>query len=202
MLKYAPRNDGQIEGIPPMIFARRFIALLALTGFAAYAASNTVDLATLSVVGDVEWRFDEGMAEAGPQEAIGYLVSTDKYSDFRLTVEFWIEDDTNSGIFLRCVDAETISADACYEANIWDNHPNQESRTGSIVKHVKPQAHVETIGEWNTYDIEVRGNTVQLLVNETLTATLQDDRLKTGYVALQYGGKGRLRFRNLEITPL
>ncbi len=45
-----------------MIFARRFIALLALTGFAAYAASNTVDLATLNVVGDVEWRFDEGMA--------------------------------------------------------------------------------------------------------------------------------------------
>ena len=82
-----------------MIFARRFIALLALTGFAAYAASNTVDLAALNAVGDVEWRFDEGMAEAGPQEAIGYLVSTDKYSDFRLTVEFWIEDDTNSGIF-------------------------------------------------------------------------------------------------------
>lgn len=185
-----------------MLIARQLIALLILAGITAYAASDSVDLTTWNVVGDVEWQFVEGTAEAGPQEAIGYLVSTETYSDFRLSIEFWIEDDTNSGIFVRCIDAETISADDCYEANIWDNHPNQDSRTGSIVKHVKPQADVDTVGQWNTYNVEVRGNTINLSVNEKHTATLEDDRLKTGFVALQYGGKGRLRFRNLEFTPL
>ncbi len=185
-----------------MLIARQLIALLVLAGITAYAASNTVDLTTWNVIGDVEWQFDEGTAEAGPQEATGYLVSTKAYLDFRLSIEFWIEDDTNSGIFVRCIDGETISADNCYEANIWDNHANQDSRTGSIVKHVKPQAHVETVGRWNTYNVEVRNNTINLSVNDKHTATLEDDRLKTGYIALQYGGKGRLRFRNLEISPL
>ena len=33
-----------------------------------------------------------------------YLVSKQKYKDFQLQAEFWVSDDANSGIFIRCED--------------------------------------------------------------------------------------------------
>jgi hypothetical protein len=183
-------------------------ALLTFAALSAVAVeSPTIHLSSWNAVGNVEWRFDDDTAEAGPREAGpqaegGFLVSEDTYADFQLTIEFWIEDDTNSGIFLRCIDPESINPDGCYEANIWNNHPNQDSRTGSIVKHVKPQAHVETIGMWNRYDIKVQGSSISLSVNDVVTATLEDDRLSRGHIALQYTGKNLLRFRNFVITRL
>ncbi len=183
-----------------LFFIPAVILIVSLSGI--YVHAETADLSALQQAGNVEWRFSDENAEAGPQDALGYLVTREKYTDFRINVEFWIEDDTNSGIFVRCVGPELVDADNCYEANIWDNHPNQESRTGSIVKHVTAAVHVDTIGKWNRYEVVVQGDTVSVTLNGEKTAVLTDDRLESGYIALQYGGKGRLRFRDLEITPL
>ena len=68
--------------------------------------SSRPDLQAWSRLGDIDWRIDRDAVEAGPIEAIrppdgaGYLVSSREFADFRLTVEFWIEDDTNSGVFI------------------------------------------------------------------------------------------------------
>ncbi len=171
-------------------------------------AEQQPDLESWSRLGDIAWRFDDGGAQAGPAESLlapdksSYLFSPTEYANFRLTVEFWIEDGTNSGVFVRCSDAEHINADTCYEVNIWDNHPVQDYRTGSIVKRAIPIAHVDTIGRWNTLEIGVLGDTITAMVNGTQTARLSDNRLASGLIALQYGGAGVLRFRNLRIDSL
>lgn len=120
-------------------------------------------------------------------------------------MEFWVEDDTNSGIFVRCKDAsqvEGINSDDCYEVNIWDNHSNQDFRTGSIVKHVVPAAHIDSIGRWSEYDIVVSGSSMTVVLNGVETARFADARLGAGLIAIQYAGSGRLKFRNLRIAPL
>jgi hypothetical protein len=38
-----------------------------------------------------------------PKET-AFLISKDKYKDFQLRAEFWVSDDANSGIFIRCED--------------------------------------------------------------------------------------------------
>ena len=150
-------------------------------------------------VGDAQWQVREGTIEATVRGSGGYLVSDEQFRNFKLAVEFWIEDQTNSGIFVRCQDPANINPDDCYEINIWDNHPRQEFRTGSIVKRQAPLEHVDTLGRWNPCLIDVRGNEITVRINGVVTARLEDDSLQQGYIALQYGGTGLVRFRHLRL---
>lgn len=153
-------------------------------------------------IGASVWRFDTTGVEAGPEEATAYLVSSETFGDFRIGLEFWVADATNSGVFIRCGDirdVEDANPDNCYEINIWDNHPNQDFRTGSIVRHALPASRAESLGHWNRLQVVATGSTISVWVNDRLTAEFNDAKAPTGLVALQYAGTGLLRFRNFEI---
>ena len=164
-----------------------------------FVAESDVDLSTWQKIHDDPWFLINNGVAAGPTEAVGFLVSSDIYDDFTLSLEYWVEDDTNSGIFIRCNNSQNISADNCYEINIWDNHPNQELRTGSIVKLVKPLIHIDTLERWVRVDIEAKGNQIRAIFDDQVTAELVNKRSLSGVIALQYGGTGILKFRNLSI---
>ena len=151
-------------------------------------------------MGDAEWRITDRIVEIGPADEAGFLVSPGRYRNVTITVEFWVEDDTNSGIFVRCKDPATITPFDCYEINIWDNHPQQENRTGSIVTRQPPLARVDTLDQWNQCRIELSGDTITVTMNGVLTARLEDSQLHEGHIALQYAGKGLMRFRDLELA--
>ena len=51
----------------------------------------------------------------------GFLVTPVPYGDFQITLDFWVTDDANSGVFIRCEDPKTITAANAYEVNIYDN---------------------------------------------------------------------------------
>lgn len=163
------------------------------------AEESAVDLSTWQKVGDDLWRLTDQGADAGPAEAMGFLVSNATYDDFALSVEYWVEDDTNSGIFIRCSDPQEIGSGNCYEINVWDSHPNQESRTGSIVTFLQPLVHVDTLERWVRVDIEASGSRIRASFDGQLTAELINERSLSGVIALQYGGTGTLKFRNLSI---
>jgi hypothetical protein len=139
---------------------------------------------------------------AGASDRTGFLVSPENHGDFVLSVEFWIDAQTNSGVFIRCGEVETLEQLTpfdCYEVNIFDQHPQQENRTGAVVFVVPPVARVDTAGRWNTLEIIALGEVIEIRVNGTRTATLHDARTGPGPVALQYGGPGVVRFRGLRI---
>ena len=178
------------------------LLLISMSGCGANSpldSSASVSLDAWQQTGNVRWRFVGRGVEAGPAEATGYLVSQDQYRDLTLTVELWIEDATNSGVFLRCSDSTIITPDNCYEINIWDNHPQQDFRSGSVVKRRSPLAQVDTLDKWNTIRINLSGSMIRVTMNDIVTAHFEDESLTEGYIALQYAGKGVLKFRNLQL---
>jgi len=38
-----------------------------------------------------------------------YLVSKQDYRDFQIRAEFWVSDDANSGIFIRCTNPTEVA---------------------------------------------------------------------------------------------
>jgi len=184
------------------------VATFCLLGSATLAGDAEINLADWRQIGAPVWEFSDTGVTAGPlaaadsQADTGYLVSTSSYDNFHLSIEFWVDDDTNSGIFLRCgeiTELSDINPDRCYEVNIWDNHPNQDFRTGSIVALAKPAVKVDTLGRWNRYDIIADGATISVSLNGTQTVSLENDRSASGLIALQYAGKYGLTFRKLVI---
>lgn len=148
--------------------------------------------------GRAAWKFDGDQLIGTSLGGSGFVMTNKKYQNFTLSLEFYPDAGINSGVFVRCKNKDISNSD-CYEMNIWDYHPDQESRTGSIVTRAKPLANVETIGKWNSYKITCEGNHIRTWINGKLTADIYDDNLSEGYIALQAAQPGRIKFRNVKI---
>ena len=154
-------------------------------------------------VGDANWRAVDGAIQADNKtdKAASFLVTKNSYTDFRIRAEFWASDDANSGIYMRCADIKSITDRTCYEANIFDQRPDPTYGTGSIV-HLSPVSPMPKAGgKWNTYDVTVRGTRIVVTLNGVVTADIQDSKLTSGPVALQYAA-GMVRFRKVQIASL
>jgi hypothetical protein len=152
-----------------------------------------------NVVGDANWEIAEGAVQA--TRGTGFLVTPASYSDFQITLEFWVTDDANSGVFLRCSDPKTITAMNAYEVNIYDQRPDPAYRTGGIVDVAKPASIVNTGGKWNTYDITAQGPKLLVTLNGMRMVDVEHKGHTRGPIALQYGA-GTVKFRNVRIRTL
>jgi len=165
--------------------------------------NGTEGLDNFNRVGEANWTTTDGAIQAtqGGKD-MAWLVSKNSYGDFMLRVEFWASADANSGIFLRCKDAGKITDESCYEANIFDTRPDPTYGTGAIVKVATvAQPMPKAGGQWNTYEITLRGSHLVLVLNGTKTVDVQDSKLASGPFALQWAA-GTIKFRKVEIKPL
>ena len=169
----------------------------------AAPAANTLfdgsNLDSFNQTGDANWHIVEDYVEAN--SGGGHLVTKESYGDFRLTAEFWVDPDANSGIFIRCSDPADIGSDTCYEVNIFDKRPEQNYRTGAIVDVAEPMVKIDAGGQWNTYEIVAQGNHLMVTLNGQKTVDVMDSKHASGPLTLQYGA-GIVRFKNVQITPL
>ena len=185
---------------------------LVLLGFAglqpAYVTSGQSDFKTIldgtslkgwDVVGNANWTVADGAVQASM--GTGFLVTPMSYTDFQITADFWVTDDANSGIFIRCDDPKTINAMNAYEVNIFDKRPDQSYRTGAIVDVAKPLTVVNTGGKWNTIDITACGPRMTVLINGQKMVDVQDNKHQRGPIALQYGA-GTVKFKNVKLRTL
>jgi hypothetical protein len=154
-------------------------------------------------VGETDWQAADDAIQANQGKTpYGFLVSKSRYRDFRLRLEFWTSDEANSGVFFRCQDPQNITAENCYEANIFDQRPDPSFGTGGIVLIAKsPVPMPKAGGRWNTYEITADGLRLTLKLNGITTVDIEDPKLADGYLALQWGS-GTVKFRKLEIKRL
>jgi hypothetical protein len=152
-----------------------------------------------SAIGDANWRIADGVVEA--DKGNGFLVSKTAYTDYQIRAEFWVDSDANSGIFIRATDPAKVTAANAYEVNIFDKRPDPSYGTGAIVNVAKPSVYLKAGGQWNTYEITVKGPKFTVVLNGTKTVDgAEDSKLATGRIALQYAA-GVVKFRKVQIKP-
>jgi hypothetical protein len=156
------------------------------------------DLSGWNVVGDANWHVESRAARADQSTAASFLVSEDRFADFDLELELWVDSEANSGVFLRCQNAGTIADTSCYEVNIFDTRPDQTYRTGSIVNVAEPAEFVYTGGQWNRMKIAADGARLQVALNGRAMVDTKDSRFSSGPIAIQYA-EGTVMFRNVRI---
>ena len=149
-------------------------------------------------IGNANWRLYDGAVQA--EIGSGFLVSKQSYKDFQLKVEFWADEEANSGIFLRVTDPKNITADNAYEVNIFDKRPDPTYGTGAIVNVSKISPMPKAAGKWNTYEIKANGDQLTVTLNGIVTADAKDAKFASGPIALQSAG-GVIKFRRVWIKP-
>jgi hypothetical protein len=133
------------------------------------------------------------------------LISTAKFNDFKLHIEFNCGHGANSGVYLR----------GRYEVQIEDD-PEPEGptmRTGGVYGFLAPSpAQPSRPGEWQSYDITFVGRMVTLVQNgQTIIdnqeipgitgGALDSHEGQPGPIYLQGSEAGHVTFRNIMITP-
>jgi len=150
---------------------------------------------------------------------VGYLRTKKEYSNYRLHVEWrYPEKPNNSGILLHTNGPDKIWV-SHYQAQL--KHQNAgdfivhgvgEKATirDSVyistekIKPVVPKLHPSNekpAGEWNSFDITCKGNTVEIKVNGLLQNTATNCSLTKGGIGLQAEGS-KIQFRNLWIEKI
>jgi hypothetical protein len=133
------------------------------------------------------------------------LVSTSKFEDFRLHIEFKCGVDANSGVFLRGryeVQVETESA----------AEPNSH-HTGGVYGFLDPIPEQPRKPDvWQTFDITLIGRNVTVVQNGITVidhkeipgitgGALDSQEGLPGPIYLQASEKGRVAYRNIVLTP-
>ncbi len=149
------------------------------------------------------WTAENGVLKAPGGGA--NLVSTAKFWNFKLHIEYRMASGSNSGIGLR----------GRYEIQVQDDYgkpPNSHSN-GSLYSRIAPRVEAsKPAGEWQAYDITLIGRDLTVVLNgqklidkqvvEGLTAMGHDpNEGEPGPLSLQ-GDHGPIEFRNIVLTPL
>jgi 3-keto-disaccharide hydrolase len=134
------------------------------------------------------------------------IISTSRFEDFKLHVEFKCEGSCNSGVYLR----------GRYEVQIaagpGDNLPPNRSM-GAVYGFLAPEpAPPATLGKWHNYDITLVGRTLTVVYDgQTIIdqreipgitgGALDSNEGEPGPIYFQGGEHGQVAFRNIVITP-
>jgi hypothetical protein len=154
-------------------------------------------------IGDANWRVVDGIvqADSGEKGKSSYLMTKQPYGDFMLRAEFWVSDDANSGIYMRCPDLKDIKDTNCTEANIFDQRPDPTYGTGAIT-HLSPIVNMPKAGgKWNVYEITARGPRIVVVLNGVQTGQTDKANALRGNIGLQWAA-GVVKFRKVAIKPL
>jgi quinoprotein glucose dehydrogenase len=153
-------------------------------------------------LGGATWRAENDEIVGVSKGGFSYLRSTETYENVQIKVEWLADSGVNSGVLVRCPTGDTppITQRTCYEFNLHDAHETYP--TGSVMD-VAAAPKLETTGRWNTLEILANGAHFVSKVNGAVVVDAYDSRLAApGTIALQAGGAGTIRFRNLAVTPV
>lgn len=182
-----------------------------LDGWTVFLEDSTINPADFFYVND-------GMIET-IGVPMGYLRTVKEYSDYHLHLEWrYPENPTNSGVFLHTSGPDLLWP-AHYQAQLkYENagdfivHGIGEKATirdtvytsASDLKPIIPKIHPSNelpAGEWNSYDIICKGNSIELRVNGLLQNTATDLSLTKGCIGFQAEGS-KIQFRNIWVKYL
>jgi Domain of Unknown Function (DUF1080) len=201
------KSTARVTAIASALAALVFGCAMPIGGGGWTSLFDGKSLDNWNKVGDANWRIEDGAAVA--DQGNGFLVTKVPYGDFELRAEFYVEPETNSGIYIRCQDPQKISTAGCYEVNIWDRRPEPAYGTGAIVDVAKVEPMPKAGGKWNTYDIVAKGDQFTVTLNGQRTVNgVRDPKFARGVIGLQRGPgqktdkEGVVKFRKVEIRPL
>jgi len=139
-------------------------------------------------------------------DPFGYVRTKARYADYQLFVEWrWVEEPGNSGVFIHiqedgiwplCLECQLLNQKAgdfvCFPGFEINEHVDKNNL--AIAK--MEESSEREPGEWNQYDIRVKGDSVSIYVNDVLQNIATGTNYTEGYIALQSEG-APVEFRNV-----
>jgi hypothetical protein len=186
-----------------------FTPLFPTDSLAGWKVSDWSNIATHQKVEGTPWRIEKGILYGLNKRT--WITSPKEYGDFVLKLESLISTGSNGGIGLR-FPPEGDPAYTAMEIQVVDHEvyyggqSQPQQRTGAIYDEIAPiKDVVKPPGQWNSWEITVRGSRVTIILNgqKIIDADLSREtkaRQQKGPALAQRPLKGHIGFQNLNGT--
>ena len=200
------RLVGKVEVVPPGETEKR---VMAIAGARRRAWSEPVRLLKENSIEGwgprdpqrkFGWKVADGVLENSPPDVD--IVSEAKFRDFRLQLEYKVDPRSNSGIYLR----------GRYELQILGDTRIQKHGNMAVYSRLSPKKNPIKLGEWNQLDVTFIGRWLTVVLNgetvydnqylEGTTGGAWDEVEEEPGSLLLQGDHGKVRFRNIVVTPV
>ena len=172
---------------------------------------NGKDLSGWTPHGTEKWYVENGelVCESGPDKEYGYLSTNKSYKNFDLTLDFKLEANGNSGVFIRSSIEGTkingwqieVAPPGLHTGGIYESYGR-----GWLIKPKEEDEKMLKADEWNSMRIEARGDKVTSWLNGKQMVQIIDQKIGegNGFIALQIhdGGGIKVRWKNIRIKEL
>ncbi|MEJ7736435.1 MAG: DUF1080 domain-containing protein [Chitinophagaceae bacterium] len=151
----------------------------------------------------------ELVCESGPDKQYGYLSTNKSYKNFILKLNFKLEANGNSGVFIRSGIEGTKISGWQVEVAPPDHHTGgiyESYGRGWLIQPTPEGEKKLKATEWNSMQIKVNADEVTTWLNGKKIVSLKDEIIGkgNGFIALQIhdGGGIKVRLKNIEIKEL
>ena len=172
---------------------------------------NGKDLSGWTAHGTEKWYVENGelVCESGPDKQYGYLSTNQAYKNFDLTLDFKLEANGNSGVFIRSSIEGTkingwqveVAPPGLHTGGIYESYGR-----GWLIKPKEEDEKMLKADEWNSMRIVARGDKVTSWLNGKKMVQISDTKIGegNGFLALQIhdGGGIKVRWKNIRIKEL
>jgi L-ribulose-5-phosphate 3-epimerase len=174
---------------------------------------NGRDLAGWTKIEGGDWTVEDGVLvgrngqnwTTNPEKSGSWLSTEREYGDFRLELQFTVNERGNSGIHFRSAREKNPSFTG-YELQIFDAPERPPSKGGPLsIYDVAPPARnvIRPAGRWNTVTLIARGPRIIAEVNGERVHDVELSRSLRGYIGLQnHDTRSVVKFRNLRLEEL
>jgi hypothetical protein len=152
--------------------------------------------------GDAKWEVADREIRTSGDKA-GFLMSTTRWAEYLLHIEFKAAERTNSGVFLQSPLMPTEPGRDCYELNIAP--ADNPFPTGSFVGRQKVTRKAKwhpAADEWHSFDVAVLDDEFAVRLDGKPALQYTDAKpLHIGHIGLQ-SREGEVAFRNVRLKPM
>ena len=145
-----------------------------------------------------------------------FLCTKQKYGNFIFEVEFFVDEEMNSGVQIRSNSMESYKNGRVHgyqveidpSARAWSAGIYDEARRGWLydLRNNEVARNAFKHNQWNKLSVEAIGNSIRTWLNGTPAANLVDSMTAEGFIGLQVHGSEKagtqVKWRNIRILDL
>jgi len=180
---------GLLLAISAPVFSQ---AILTKIG-SSFPMFNGADLSAWTQMGNAAWQVSNNQITVN--QGSGMLVSKLAQPDYRIDFDYWVSENSEASIFIRCSNPNVINSETAFEIAL-SNQANQGAGSIVTINKVSP---TRVTNQWNHIQVSAIGSKISITLNG-VTNQITDTRFGAGGpMAVNYQ-HGEMRLKNFNVT--
>ena len=154
---------------------------------------NGADLSAWTQMGNAAWQVSNNQITVN--QGSGMLVSKLAQPDYQIDFDYWVSENSQASIFIRCSNPNVINSETAFEIAL-SNQANQGAGSIVTINKVSP---TRVTNQWNHIQVSAIGSKISVTLNG-VSNQITDTRFGAGgQMAVNYQ-HGEMRLKNFNVT--